>query len=168
MFSVSIEGFSEARKYLKSGKLKHALTEPMLSNAAVFCRKIQSNNAPIWKGRIDASLDIKYDSSVPHKEILIGHVDSEPEHAKFMEYGTGTQHLGENYTRRPNKPHVTRAKHVWGWSKSNGLNPYKVAGAITKRGGLKPRKYIRSGFIAIKDQAFWDNLSRSIKIEIEI
>jgi hypothetical protein len=71
-------------------------------------------------------------------------------YAAYMEFGTGLRHDHPNW---PRKPHIVppMALGPWAARKSRGgedFNPFTIARAITRRGGLKPRRYMRNPFEA--------------------
>lgn len=168
MLKFELQGIKQFSQRAKSNQLKADLTQPFFEYAAKACLAEQIKIAPNWRGNISNSLSILYPQSVPYKEILVGHAERTPRHAKFMEFGTGTQHINENYTLAPNPIHITGARHIRTWSRSRGLNPYAVAKKMNERGGLKPRKYIRSGWQKLNNAAFWNTASASFNVEVEI
>lgn len=168
MFKMRFENVRQFKQNLRSAEVKHRLTQPGLSMAAKGCLTEQKDYAPRWKGHIQQSLEIKYPAQKPWKEIEVGHANFAPHYAVFMEFGTGRMHLNENYSLAPNKPHWVPVRKVWAWSKDKGKNPYTVARTISKRGGLRARQYIHSGYKFLQREDAWRMINAFAKAEVEI
>jgi hypothetical protein len=101
--------------------------------------------APVDKGRLRASITHEVDDQPLMLDVRIGviGVTGDLKYAKYMEYGTGTKHDHPNW---PRSRHVVTGGQLmnWGPAKVGLANPYAAARIITRRGGLMPRRYLRS------------------------
>jgi hypothetical protein len=93
--------------------------------------------APFWRGHLRRSITSERDpSSFP----VWAKVGTNAPHARPMEFGTGT--LSDD-PASGGGVHWPPAQALAPWATAKGMNPYAVAAAIGKRGGLKPRRYLR-------------------------
>lgn len=127
------------------------LTEPMLGFWFDTCTAIENaakDRAPSDMGRLKSSITHTWDKlATPPLEAFVG---TNVEYAPYMEYGTGR--MGD-----PAAPYQHKSGH-WPpgaalevWAHSHGFQSgYQVAAIIGKRGGLKPRRFLRDGFDAAK------------------
>lgn len=68
-------------------------------------------------------------------------------YSAFMEYGTGTQHDNPQWGPRP--VHKPPAKYLDAWAERHGFPSGRVVSRIiARRGGLKPRRFLRNAFAA--------------------
>ena len=144
-FTVRIDGIKRLRSNLKSQAFIEYLVWPAIKQTGKAGLDYMRQSAPVWKGLLKRSIEQNYDRKI--LETTIGHVKSTPIYAQYMEYGTGIWHLDENYSPSPRKVYWPPVKYLTAWSASKGLPAYAVSGAIYNRGGLKPRKYIQSGYL---------------------
>jgi len=100
--------------------------------------------APVDFGRLRASITHKVDDQPLMLSVDIGVIGGarEMDYAQYMEYGTGLMHDHPNWPRRR---HVVSGGQLgdWGPVRRALVNPYAVAKAISRRGGLRPRRYLR-------------------------
>jgi hypothetical protein len=102
--------------------------------------------APVDRGLLRAS--------IAHEAETLGvKVGAKPKYAPYMEYGTGLVH---DHPSWPRKRHVVPPGALAGWGKRKGADGAAVANAISRRGGLKPRRYLRG--------ALEDNTGRIVRI----
>lgn len=104
--------------------------------------------APVDVGVLRGSINSQYKELEPG--LYIATIGTNVKYAPYMEYGTGTQHDHPNW---PRNPHTVSPRALLGWATrvlrntSSALTPeglaFVVARAITKRGGLKPRRFLR-------------------------
>lgn len=109
--------------------------------------------APVDMGRLRASIThqvTEAPSLITAQVGVIGH-QREMEYAWYMEYGTGLTH---DHPSWPHRRHVVKAQHLsaWGPVRRGTLNANAVARAITRRGGLRPRRYLRGPLEANSDR----------------
>jgi len=122
------------------------LAKPMrqfFDRATIAVQNRARQNAPVDTGRLRSSITTRVDpSEVPQW----GEVGTNVFYAPYMEYGTGTFAEGPNAKGGRHAP-PGDALEVWA-SRHGFASGYVVAGIIARRGGLKPRRYLRT---ALKD-----------------
>jgi hypothetical protein len=100
--------------------------------------------APVDYGRLRAGITHQVTEDRYSIDVQVGVIGGvrEMPYAWYMEYGTGTQHDHPNWPRRP---HVVHPKYLsaWGPVRRGMVSAGAAAHGITKRGGLKPRRYLR-------------------------
>lgn len=102
------------------------------------------NRAPVDSGRLRASITHQVDDQPLMLSVDIGVIGPRGtlDYAKYMEFGTGLVHDHPNWPRRA---HVVSPKHLMNWGPvRRGLVSPGIARLITRRGGLRPRRYLRS------------------------
>jgi hypothetical protein len=113
--------------------------------------------APVDDGRLKAGITHQVDNQPLMMSVDIGVIGSVGElpYAKYMEYGTGLTHDHPNWPRRRHTVHPSMLAN-WGPVKQKLVKAGAAAFFINRRGGLKPRRYLRgmledssSKFIAI-------------------
>lgn len=105
--------------------------------------------APVDTGLLRNRITYEVDSSPFPNFVRVGTIGKGgANYAAYMEFGTGLRHDHPNW---PKKPHIVPPGVLTKWAKrkSRGgedFNAYTAARAITKRGGLEPRRYLRGPF----------------------
>lgn len=91
--------------------------------------------APVDTGQLKNSIisAIEYDDKT-----LRGVVGSNVKHAPWMEFGTGVFAGRSPYFPPPSALAV--------WARRHGMNPWALAIAIYRRGGLRPRRFLQTAF----------------------
>lgn len=135
---------------LDPAQVRTALEQAMFKAATQGANQAKVN-APVDEGRLRASItaDVRDEGSA-----IVGVIGSNVEYAPYMEHGTGLL-ADEGGSGRHNPPPSALA----GWASRHGLNPYAVARAIAKRGGLKPRRFFRD---AIESSGFASTVERYV------
>ncbi len=90
--------------------------------------------SPVDTGRLRSSWTGQVSQRRGRTKGLRGVAGTNVKYAPFMNFGTGT-FAGK-------KRHIVSAEHVRQWARRHKANPYAVANAITRRGGLKPLQFI--------------------------
>lgn len=90
--------------------------------------------SPVDTGRLRSSWTGQVSLRRGRTKGLRGAAGTNVKYAPYMNFGTGLP-AGK-------KRHVVTAEHVRQWARRHKANPYAVARAITKRGGLKPLRFI--------------------------
>jgi hypothetical protein len=142
--TVKVDGLPELIRGLRDNA---GLAQPF---AKAFGRiGLEQQSASIRKaprnfGKLQNSIVFQVDKSPFPTFVRIGTIGSDkPAYAAYMEFGTGLVHDHPSWPRKVHKvPGVALAL----WGKRKGVNPYAAAKAITKRGGLTPRRYLRDPF----------------------
>jgi len=103
-------------------------------------------NAPVDTGHLRNSIQYEIDKSSPALWAKVGLTSAAPGSplwlkGRAMEYGTGKQGDGEvSHTSK----HWPPGGALDVWARRHGFESgYQVAAAIGRRGGLKPRRYLR-------------------------
>lgn len=146
---VDIEDWKRIKESLDVRKgLRETLT--LIGRHAENASKLA---APSSDGLLRAKITHQVTESQHAIDVQVGVIGAvrEMPYAWYMEYGTGTQHDHPNW---PKKPHVVKAKHLINWRPVRGKWALAtgVAKAITARGGLKPRRYLRGPLERNSDQ----------------
>jgi hypothetical protein len=123
--------------------------------------------APVDFGRLRASITHKVDDQPMMLSVDIGVIGSSGElpYAKYMEYGTGLTHDHPNWPRRVHVVPVGALSN-WGPVRRNLVSAGAVATSITRRGGLKPRRYLR-GMLEDNSTKFIAIIRRAVR-EMEL
>ena len=105
--------------------------------------------APVDTGLLRNRITYEVDSSPFPNFVRVGTIGKGgANYAAYMEFGTGMAHDHPNWPKKPHEPSPA-ALQKWAQRKSRGpknFNAFSVAAAITKRGGLEPRRYLRGPF----------------------
>ena len=105
--------------------------------------------APVDTGLMRGRITYEVDKSPLPTFVRIGTLGSgKVNYAAYMEYGTGLRH---DHPTWPKKPHIVPPRALAKWAKRKSrsgedFNEYTVARAITARGGLEPRRFLRDPF----------------------
>lgn len=139
---VQIEGLERLIKKTSPALIGVPLRK-FFERAAITVQSKARENAPVDTGRLRSSIAYEIDdAAVP----LYAEIGTNVAYAPFMEFGTGLFAEGEGGARGRHWP-PGDALEVW-TSRHGMASGYAVAAAIGKRGGLKPRRFLRS---ALKD-----------------
>jgi phage gpG-like protein len=124
------------------------MQQPMrrfFTRAAIAVQSGAKERAPVDTGRLRSSLTYEIDPAALPTWAKVG---TNVSYAPFMEYGTG---------RLSESPESTSAWHAPSgadlavWARRHNTDGYMVAAAIARRGGLRPRRYLRGSFEANRD-----------------
>lgn len=159
---IEFDGLPELIRALRNNAnvakpMRNALDDIGLKATSASRRK-----APRNVGKLLNSITYEVDRSPLPTFVRIGSIGSERvDYAAYMEYGTGTQH---DHPSWPKKPHRVPAVALEEWVAQKGRSRGEKASArrerlarvsddarraayfIMKRGGLKPRRYLRGPF----------------------
>ena len=110
--------------------------------------------APVDVGTLRASINSQYKHEGAVFTAVIG---TNVEYAPYMEYGTGTQHDHPNW---PRNPHRVSPSALVGWAsrklRGGEGDPQQLAAkaafSIMRKGGLKPRRFLRGSFEELEPQ----------------
>lgn len=140
----------DAAELIRKLRDNRFLREPLRQTLVLIGRDAETKakmRAPVdpRSGRLRASITHEVDEQPLMTTLNIGVIGvTKPlRYAYYMEYGTGTQHDHPNW---PRARHVVKAKHLirWGAVRGNWALATGAAKKITERGGLRPRRYLRS------------------------
>lgn len=136
-----IEGLAELIARLRAGVA--GPVRAFLESAAITVQSAARERAPVDEGRLRADIGYELDEAEMPTWAAVG---PNVFYGPYMEYGTGTLADGP-----PGKggAHRPPSAALAGWcQRHGGLNPFLVARAIGRRGGLRPRRYMRGGLAA--------------------
>jgi hypothetical protein len=143
---VEVEGLPELIRALRGNAglakpLEQALNQIGLEQLSESVRA-----APRNFGKLQNSIKFEVDRSPLPGFVRVGTIGSgRPAYAAYMEFGTGLVH---DHPSWPRKRHIVPAGALTLWAKRVGAEAGPVARAITRRGGLEPRRYLRGPFEA--------------------
>lgn len=148
IFEAKIEGLKNLADRLDyTGSFSNSLGRYVQSAGETVAGTARSF-APVDVGTLRSSINSQYREQEPG--LYVASIGTNIKYATYMEYGTGTQHDHPNW---PRNPHIVSPRALLGWAtrqlrnSASGLTPeslaFIVARAITKRGGLKPRRFLR-------------------------
>lgn len=142
--SIRIDGLDRASHGLQSQPLLGGPLRSFFHKASIAIQNRARENAPVDRGFLRNKIQYEVDdSAVPEWAKIgpsVGGLSSqEGKKARAMEFGTGLRSdLGGA------KRHFPPAKALDTWARRHGFpNGYVVSQAIGKKGGLKPRRYMR-------------------------
>jgi len=144
---VQLRGFSRAIRGLNNLPLADA-TRAWLHASGMLVRSLAQIRAPRNLGALAGSIRERVDGSENPTFVDIG---SNLHYAPYMEFGTGMVHDHPTWPRAPHIPYVGKNPNgqpvlgllEWGRQKGGASLGYAAAKAIAKRGGIKPRRYLR-------------------------
>lgn len=161
---VRIKGLAELKGKLNIGLIAGPL-RTFLTRAAILVQSRARERAPVDTGRLRADIAFEVDGGTPP---IWARVGNNVFYAPYVEYGTGTQTDGPGGGGR----HWPPAGALSGWAGRHGFGPgggFIVARAIGRRGGLRPRRYLRDALDAALSgiEGLFGALSRDIEAEAE-
>jgi hypothetical protein len=120
--------------------------EDFFSRIGVTVQGRAREGAPVDTGHLRNSIQYEVDKSTPPLWAHVGLTSANPGSplwlkGRAMEYGTGRQGDGDASHAGGHWP-PGAALDVWA-RRHGGMSGWQVAAAIGKRGGLKPRRYLR-------------------------
>ena len=140
------------------------LAQPLknfFQRAAITIQNRARQNAPVDTGRLRSSIATQVDAARPPSWAKAG---TNVEYARPMEFGTGSW---SEDPESSHTPHWPPGAALDTWARRHGFGSgFQVAAAIGKRGGLKPRRYLRN---AMRDslhdiQGFLERLGKEIQV----
>lgn len=143
--TVVIKGGDTLRRALNPAQLAGGAARRFLDRWGIATASRARERAPVDRGRLRNSLTNETDPGPDPLSARVG-TNLSPE-AEAMEFGTGLLSDGPN---RSGVRHVPPPAALDGWARRHGIagGGFVVARAIARRGGLKPRRYLRG---AVKD-----------------
>lgn len=137
----------EMRKKLGDPKLIGEPARNFLTRALILIQGYAREGAPVDRGQLSQSITFAVDSApLP----LWGKVGTNKSYAQAQEYGTNA--LSEKPEATGNVPFPT-GPELETWARRHGfLSGHIVAAIIKRRGGLRPRRYLRSAFSKAKTE----------------
>lgn len=137
--NVRVEGLEELIRKCDPAILAAPLKR-FFDRAAIGVTNLAKQKAPVDTGRLRASLTHETDSATPPMWAKVG---TNVMYARFVEFGTGR--MGDRAVPHGGGHHPPGAA-LDRWAELHGLRPkagFLVARAISRRGGLAPRPFLR-------------------------
>lgn len=145
---ITLENQQELLGALQNqGNLKRLLSEAF-DGIGEHARSESRNRAPHDRGKLRASITYKQeprDRRGMPTGVRIGTIGGNPpRYAAWMEYGTGTVNDHPTWPKTPHKMGATAARALTAWGNRKSLNGMGAFWTIKRRGGIKPKRYLRS------------------------
>lgn len=134
--NVRIIGLEATLAKLDSGRIAGRPARNFMNRWALSVEGGGKKRAPVWRGQLRRSITHEIEGSPIPKYARVG---TNVPYAAAMEHGTGL--LSDEGS---GKRHWPPGAALNAWASAHGMmSGYQVAAAIGKRGGLKPRRYLR-------------------------
>jgi len=143
LVEVQIEGLDRLMdRSRNTGALIGKPLKRFFTRAAISVQNHARRAAPVDTGRLRSSIAYDVDGRALPTWADIG---PSVEYGASVEFGIGVYNVGPGgLGQRP----LPTAAQLEGWARRHGANPYLVARAIEKRGGVEPQPYMEPGFRA--------------------
>jgi hypothetical protein len=145
--AVRIRGLSDVIEKLDFSKSAISVLKKYLKSAGTVVAGEARRRAPVDSGllRTSISTEVFEKDGVVVAAIGTNVANNGKPYGAYMEFGTGLVH---DHPSWPRARHVVPPAALMGWAERKGrgggnFNEYSVANSITRRGGLKPRRYLR-------------------------
>lgn len=147
-FSVTTKGFDRLLKKMDAEFLLAGGMRKALEAAAIMIESEARARAPNNQGQLVQSITHEVDDAILPTFARVG---TNAPQAPWMEFGTGLVH---DHPTWPHKVHSPPGPALQVWAERHGIQGggWAVARGIKKRGGLKPRRYLRGAFEAFRPQ----------------
>jgi hypothetical protein len=148
VISIRVEGMDRVAERLRAGPLLGQPMRDAFNKIGLGLQTSARKRAPVDRGALRASIGYRMDPSPVPTWVRLEAGQAAP-YAPYMEFGTGMQHDHPSWPRRP---HRIPPGALDAWGKRKGIDGAAVAGAIMKRGGLKPRRFLRGALEENQDR----------------
>lgn len=135
--TIKIEGLDKLIAKLRGNDMLGPALREGFEKVGYVVTSEAKKRAPVDRGTLRASIAHEVDPSPVPQWVRIG---AKPFYAPYMEFGTGLVH---DHPSWPRKRHVVPVAALAGWAGRVGADAGGAANAISRRGGLKPRRYLR-------------------------
>lgn len=137
--SIHVEGLDRVAHKLQDMQLWAAPLRKGLDKAGFIVESEAKRNAPVDRGTLRASITHEVEHATVPRFVKVG---SKLGYAPMMEYGTGRAGDGPGGSTS----HFPPPSALAGWAGRHGMPgaEFAIAAAIARRGGLKPRRYLRN------------------------
>lgn len=149
---VEVEGLAGLVRALRNDANVARPLEQALHAIGLDASSASKRAAPVDVGLLRGRITYEVDRSPLPTFVRIGTLGGDnPGYAAYMEFGTGLRHDHPSWPRRP---HIVPGRVLAPWAARKARSryggpeggAYAVARAITARGGLEPRRYLRGPF----------------------
>lgn len=147
MATVEVRGLPELLRKLDANRLAGKPARNLLNRWRLFTEAEAKRGAPVWRGQLRRSITSEIDDGPLPRSARVG--TNAPE-AKPTEYGTGLLSDAPDSKHRRYRPPGAALEP---WARSHGfLSGEEVAHIIYKKGGTKPKRYLRNAAEASEKQ----------------
>lgn len=172
MFSIELEGWRQFIATLTNVPVE-SRTAKFMAGVATTLKNDARMNAPVKSGLLRVSIQDSHGADASGGFAEVG-IANGLFYAPYMEYGTGLVHDHPNWPRERHMPFVKRdpengpvpalvayADWKWGSGYAGGLG---LARAIAKRGGIKPKRFLRNALANRREMIIegWRELLHSL------
>lgn len=138
--NVEIEGLEKTIKRLDGKPLLGAPLTSFFKKVSITIQGFARENAPVDTGKLRSSIAYEIDDNDPPTWATIG--PNQRDYARPMEFGTG---LLSDSSESSHQRHFPPGPALDVWASRHGFESgWAVAKIIARRGGLRPRKYMRT------------------------
>lgn len=157
---INVQGLDRTVAQLQNMQLWAAPLRKGLDKAGFIVESEAKKNAPVDRGTLRASITHEVEQATVPRHVRVG---SSLGYAPLMEYGTGRQGDGPS----PSSGHFPPPSALAGWADRHGMagEEFAIARAIARRGGLRPRRYLRNALDTCQDRVI--SVIRSAMREVE-
>lgn len=146
---IDLRGFDEFHRALENPALLGRPLKKFFTRSTVVIQNRGRQNAPVDIGQLQQAIDHEIDKAAVPGWAKVGVIKADfstplGKKAFSMEYGTGLFAEGRN---AKGKRYFPPPASLDRWAKRHGFQSGRqVAFIIWRRGGLKPRRYLRTAF----------------------
>lgn len=146
--TIDLTGDAELIESLRqNGNLKRVLHDAF-ERIGEHARSASRERAPHDRGKLRNS--IIYEQTPPDSDgvttgVRIGTIGSDrPRYAAWMEFGTGKVNDHPSWPKNPHKMGAAAGEALAAWGRRTGKDAGAAFWAIVRRGGILPKRYLRS------------------------
>ena len=166
-YSYEVHGLDHLERKCRDKRVFDPLRD-FFSRVTIAVQSKARIHAPVDTGHLRSSIQAEIDGHTPPLWGKVGFMHASAGSplwlkARAMEYGTGRK--GDKAVSHK-ASHFPPSESLDLWAKRHGLpSGYIVARAIARRGGLKPRKFLRTGLAESKQtiRSYLAQLGRDIR-----
>lgn len=157
---ITVEGLDRVVARLQDMQLWAGPLRKGLDKAGFIVESEAKKNAPVDRGTLRASIAHEVEQATVPRYVKVG---SNLHYAPLMEFGTGRRSDGPS----PSAGHFPPPSELAGWAQRHGMagEEFAIARAIARRGGLRPRRYLRNALDTCQDRVV--SVIRSAMREVE-
>jgi hypothetical protein len=167
-FDIEVRGLEGTIRQFSGGNLLNRPLRRFFERAAILVQGRARMNAPSDRGQLRSSISYEIDRGSPPLFAKVGVIGGGAAGrlgtaAAAMEYGTGLLSDGPG---GKGGGHFPPSSELDAWATRHGIaNGFLVARAIARRGGLKPRRYLRGALEASTGEI--NRFAQDIRADLE-